>query len=144
MRTRPVTLAPNTVASSSSVDSSNGARPSARPALLTRIVEAAEPLDGLRDEAPATRRVGHVERERDLRLEPFDAARTARDAHARGRELGRRRAADAGRRAGHDRPLAGQLWRWHDREAYARNRDRASAVFRARPATQPRSGGREG
>ncbi len=37
MRTRPVTLTPKTVASSSSLDSSNGARPSASPALLKRM-----------------------------------------------------------------------------------------------------------
>ena len=37
MRTSPLTLTPSTVASSSSLDSSNGARPSARPALLTRM-----------------------------------------------------------------------------------------------------------
>src|SRR4051794_13151510 len=37
MRRSPVTLTPKTVASSSSLDSSNGARPSASPALLTRM-----------------------------------------------------------------------------------------------------------
>ena len=76
-------------------------------------VEAAELLDRLRDEALAARGVGDVELERDLRLEPLDPPRAARDAHARGCERGRRRPADAGRRAGDDRALAGQVERSH-------------------------------
>ena len=76
-------------------------------------VEAAETLDRLRDEALAARGVGDVELERDLGLEPLDPPRAARDAHAGGCERGRRRPADAGRGAGHDRPLAAQVERSH-------------------------------
>jgi hypothetical protein len=72
-------------------------------------VEASEAVDGFRDELLAVRGVGHVELERHLRLEPLDAPSAAHDAHSRGGERRRRRAADARRRPGDDRPLAGQV-----------------------------------
>src|SRR5262249_31051470 len=55
------------------------------------------------DEALAARGIGDVELERDLRLEPLDAARAADDLHARLGEHARGRGADAARRAGDDR-----------------------------------------
>ena len=100
-------------------------RPDGRLVLLARLVErgpahgetgvvdedveAADALDGLCDEAFAAHGVGDVQRERDLGLQPIDAARAAGHVHARSRERSRSRAADARRRAGHDRPLAGQV-----------------------------------
>ncbi len=51
------------------------------------------------DEALAALRVGHVERERDLGLEPLDAARAADDARALVGEQPRGRGADPARGA---------------------------------------------
>src|SRR5205085_9284459 len=77
-------------------------------------VEAAEPLDRFRHEALTARRVGDVERERDLRLQPPHSTRTAGDPHARIRERHRGRAADARRGASYDRALAGQVESGHE------------------------------
>ena len=52
------------------------------PGVVDEDVDAAELLDRRCDEARAARRVGDVELERDIRLEPLDAARAAGDADA--------------------------------------------------------------
>ena len=57
-------------------------------------------------EALAARRIGDVELDGDVRLEPLDSPRTADDAGALGREQARRRGADSARGARDDRGLA--------------------------------------
>ena len=69
-------------------------------------VDPAERVDDLGDEPLARGGVGHVESERELRLEALDPTRAAGDARAfRGESAGGLRA-DPARRAGDDRPLA--------------------------------------
>ena len=80
MRIRPWTFVSSTVSSSASVEASNGSRPSARPALLTRMSSAAELGDARSTNALAARGVGDVELERDVRVELLDAPRAAGDA----------------------------------------------------------------
>ena len=78
---------------------SNGARPSASPAALTRMSTGP---------AASTKRsqlagIGDVERERDVGLEPLDAPRAADHPRALAREHPRGRRADAARGARDDR-----------------------------------------
>ena len=74
---------------------------------------AAELLDRLGDEGRAARRIPDVELERDLRLQPLDAPRAARDADAVLGELPRGRLPEAGRGAGDDRRPAGEVESGH-------------------------------
>ena len=78
MRTSPFTFVSKTVRSSSSVDSVNGSRPSARPAAFTSM--SAGPAASTKRSQLAG--IGDVELERDLRLEPLDAAGAADDPRA--------------------------------------------------------------
>ena len=108
MRTRPFTFVSKTVRSSSSVDAVNGSRPSARPAAFTRM--SAGPAASTN--ALAARGVGDVERERDVGLEPLDAAGAADDPRALVREHARSRGADPAGGAGDDRGLARRADPW--------------------------------
>ena len=109
MRTSPLTFVLKTASSSSSLDSVNGARPSARPGVVEEDVEASELLDRGGDEALAALRVGDVELELDVGLEPVDAPRAAGDADAGVLQRTRGRLPDSGRCAGDDRRLAGEV-----------------------------------
>ena len=82
MRTSPLMFVSMIVCSSSSVDSTNGSRPSARPALLTRMSTPPSSLERTFDERRATRAIGDVELERDVGVDRVDAARAACDANA--------------------------------------------------------------
>ena len=65
--------------------------------VVEQDVDPAERLDRRVDERGARRLVGHVDRERDVRLDALDAARAPDDANARLAQLAHRRRADAGR-----------------------------------------------
>ena len=102
MRTRPFTFVSKTVRSSSSVDSVERRAAEREAGRVHEHVHGA----GRVDEALAARRVGDVELERDVGLDPLDAARAADDPRALGRERPRRRRADPARGARDDRRLA--------------------------------------
>ncbi len=74
-------------------------------------VEPAELLHRVGDEALRALGIGDVERQRDLGLEPLDAARAARDTHSGRGERARRRAPDSRRRPRDDRAFPGQIHR---------------------------------
>ena len=78
-----------TVASSSSVDSSNGYAAEREAGVVEEDVEPAELVHRARDEALAALLVGDVELERDVGVDPLDAPRAARDADARPRAASR-------------------------------------------------------
>ena len=102
MRTRPFTFVSKTVRSSSSVDVGERLAPECEAGRVHEDVRGA----GGVDEALAARGVGDVERERDVRLEPLDAAGAADDPRALVREHARRRGADPARGARDDRGRA--------------------------------------
>ncbi len=86
MRIRPFTFVSITVRSSSSEESSNGSRPSASPAALTRMSSPSSSFTRAGDEGCAAVRVGHVERQPDRALadlvEPLDPPGTGGDVDA--------------------------------------------------------------
>ena len=121
------------VCSSSSVDSTNGSRPSARPALLTRMSRPPSSSSARSTNARAAPGVGDVELERDVGsiASTRRAPPATRDARLAQRARGR--LADAARRAGDDRRLAGRSTCRHGGEPNDA-RSSAAAVPRARPA----------
>ncbi len=111
IRIRPWTFVSSTTSSSASVESSNGIAPEGEAGVVDEDVEASERVDGSSDEALAALGVGDVELERDVRLQPVDAPRAARDPDALGTQRPRDRRADPARSAGDDRGLAFELHR---------------------------------
>jgi hypothetical protein len=83
--------------------------PEGEAGVVEEDVEAAEPVEGLGDEPVAALRIGHVEREGDLGLEPLDAARAPGDADTGAGKGPGGRPADPRGGAGHDRALAREV-----------------------------------
>ena len=128
MRRTPSTFVWTTRASSSAVDSVNGARPSARPALLKRMSTPPSSATAASTNAADAGLVGDVDLERDVGLDPLDPPRTPRHAHARLAQLAHGRGADPGGGAGDDRGLAVQV-HVHARKGrgFSLNADRRSS-----------------
>src|SRR4029077_7093506 len=78
----------------------------AEAGIVDEDVEASELVDSLLDEALAARRVGHVELERDLRLELLGAASAAGDP----RPVGRARSPSVVARRGEPRRRPAHRW----------------------------------
>ena len=109
MRIAPSTFVCRTVASSSGVRLRERVAAERETGVVVEDVDAAELGGGAPDERGAALLVGHVEGERDVGVDPRDAACTADDAHSGLAELAHRRGAEAARRARDDRCLALEL-----------------------------------
>ena len=83
-----------------------GVAAEAEAGVVDEDVEALELLHGLGDEALAAGRVGDVELELEVRLEPVCAPRSSGDASTGASERAGNRRADPARGAGNDRRLA--------------------------------------
>ncbi len=106
IRISPATFVAITVASSSSVDSSTGYAAERQAGVVEEDVEPAELVHRRRDEALAALHVGDVELERDVRIDPLDAPRSARDADPLGAKVSHDGRADPARGTRDDRGLA--------------------------------------
>ena len=122
IRTSPLTFVSKTVRSSSSVDSVERRPAEREPGGVDEDVGR----PGGVDEALAARRVGDVELERNVGLEPLDPPRPADHARTLARRRPRGRGADAARGSGHDRRLP---VRAAAGERYAAPTARAGAVI---------------
>jgi hypothetical protein len=82
-----------------------------QPRVVVEDVDRAERLHGAIDEDDAALLVGHVERERDVGIDPLDPPGTAYDTNARLAQLAHGCRAEAAGRARDDGCLAGELHR---------------------------------